>query len=64
MYFDKCILCLRDLDETSSPEHIIPEYLGGRLKEVILCLTCNNGIGAKLYAEIKFDAHIRRAVFY
>lgn len=61
--FDKCILCGSDIRQVNDPEHVIPEYLDGRLKAVILCKKCNHGIGAKLYSEIKKDTYIRRAGF-
>jgi len=59
MIFEKCILCNVDLNDQTKQEHIIPDYLGGRLKEVLLCNKCNNGIGAKLYSYFKFDTYIR-----
>lgn len=63
MKFDKCILCLKPLDDSTPPEHVIPDSLGGRLKHQFLCAECNHGIGAKLYSTIKFDNFIRQAVW-
>lgn len=61
--FEKCILCGSQLDKNIPPEHIIPEYLGGRLKLLFLCKSCNHGIGARLYSKLKFDVLIRKASY-
>lgn len=63
MKFDKCILCLKALDNSTPPEHVIPDFLGGRLKHQLLCTECNHGIGSKLYSSIKFDHWVRKAVW-
>ncbi len=55
---DRCILCL-----TSAPltyEHIIPEFLGGRLQVRFLC-GCNSKIGSR-EAALKSDPSIRLAI--
>jgi len=61
--FDKCILCEAPLNISTPPEHVIPHYLGGRLKEVMLCDDCNHNISAKLYSQIKFDYYVRSASY-
>lgn len=61
--FEKCILCGSKLEANVPPEHIIPDYLGGRLKEIILCNNCNHGISARLYSQLKFDYYIRHAAY-
>ncbi len=63
MDFDKCILCLKTLDSSTPPEHVIPYSLGGRLQSLLLCDKCNHEVGAKLYASIKFDSWVRKAVW-
>lgn len=63
MKFENCIICFKPINKQTPPEHVLPHYLGGRLKGILLCKECNNGIGAKLYSQIKFDAHIRRATY-
>lgn len=43
----KCYLCDTDLNEkNSSDEHIIPNALGGKWTEKILCKECNNKVGS------------------
>ncbi len=64
MIFEKCVLCNLGLNDQTKQEHIIPAYLGGRLKEMLLCNKCNNGIGAKLYSYFKFDTYIRSSGIY
>lgn len=61
LFFPKCILCSKELNEKIPPEHIIPESLGGRLKVICLCGECNHGVGAKLYSQFKFDFLIRKS---
>lgn len=61
LFFPECILCGDKLSLTTPPEHIIPNYLGGRMKAIILCDKCNHGIGASLYSQFKFDHHIRQS---
>ncbi len=63
MDFDKCILCLKVLDSSTPPEHVIPHSLGGKLQSKLLCGKCNHDVGAKLYASIKFDSWVRKAVW-
>jgi|GEM_PF-1874770 len=63
MKFDKCILCLKALDDSTPPEHVIPDFLGGRLNHQLLCAECNHGIGSKLYSSIKFDSWVRQAAW-
>ena len=64
MIFEKCILCNQPFNKQTGQEHIIPDYLGGRLKEIILCNGCNKGIGAKLYSYFKYDTYIRHSGNY
>lgn len=61
LFFPKCILCGNSLSLTTPTEHIIPDYLGGRIKAIILCDKCNHGIGASLYSQFKFDHFIRKS---
>lgn len=61
--FEKCILCGSKLNANIPPEHLIPEYLGGRLKLIFICKKCNHGISARLYSELKFDSLIRKASY-
>lgn len=55
-----CILCLNE--PADSPEHIIPQAIGGRLSAFILCTKCNNTLGSKLVNDIKKDPSIRFAL--
>lgn len=58
--FEKCILCMeRPID---SWEHIIPDFLGGRLKAWILCKKCNNDTGRNLIKTLKNDSSIHIAI--
>jgi|APHig6443717817_1056837.scaffolds.fasta_scaffold35403_2 hypothetical protein len=61
LFFPECILCGDKLSRTTPPEHIIPDYLGGRIKAIILCDKCNHGVGASLYSQFKFDHFIRQS---
>lgn len=61
--FEKCIICNSNIDIKTSPEHVIPDYLGGRLKLTLLCNLCNSGVGARLYSKLKFDFFIRKASY-
>lgn len=48
-----CIYCGALLDDTTSPEHIIPNALGGRLKpRTIVCSEDNNRLGNELDREL------------
>lgn len=40
----KCIFCLQEKDLTS--EHVIPEFLGGKLKIQAVCKDCNSRMGS------------------
>jgi hypothetical protein len=44
LFFPECILCGDKLSLATPPEHIIPDYLGGRIKAIILCDKCNHGV--------------------
>ncbi len=51
--FDKCIICLNtpnNLNENSklTVEHIVPEFLGGKLTLKNVCKACNERFGAKV----------------
>ncbi|WP_038342334.1 HNH endonuclease [Acinetobacter sp. A47] len=51
--FDKCIICLNipnNLDENSelTEEHIVPEFLGGKLILKNVCKACNSRLGVKV----------------
>lgn len=61
LFFPECILCGDKLSLTTPSEHIIPDYLGGRIKAIILCDKCNHGVGASLYSQFKFDHFIRQS---
>jgi len=54
-----CILC--HAKSPDSWEHVIPEYLGGRLQVPLLCTPCNSTIGSKLVGQLKRDPGIRIA---
>ncbi|RJQ38644.1 hypothetical protein C4559_00875 [Candidatus Microgenomates bacterium] len=60
--FKNCIICKSKLNLNIPPEHIIPKYLGGRLRMTILCKICNHKISARLYSQLKFDAILRKSV--
>jgi hypothetical protein len=55
-----CILC--NSRTPGYPEHVIPDFLGGRLVAPILCNVCNHGRGAELAATAKKDPSVRLAV--
>jgi len=55
--FQKCILCLEN--SADSWEHIIPQFIGGKLQAKILCTACNNQIGSSLISTMKDDPSIR-----
>ena len=63
MEFEKCILCLKKLDVSTPLEHVIPDFLGGKLKSKLLCADCNHGIGSRLYSSIKYDSWVRQAAW-
>lgn len=51
--FDKCIICLQppnELDEYSklTEEHIVSEFIGGKLKVTNVCKYCNDRMGSEL----------------
>lgn len=54
-----CILCDRVLDESSdSPEHIIPDCIGGRkIVWGFICRACNHGTGSTWDAEVARQTH-------
>ena len=57
---DRCILCLERPPD--SWEHIIPEFIGGRIKARLTCKKCNSDFGRKLVAPLKSDMAIRHAL--
>lgn len=57
----RCILCLGT--DSPSREHVIPEWLGGRLAvDGLLCRECNSRLGHRVEAEARSDPGIRLAV--
>lgn len=55
-----CILCLTD-KLALTKEHIFPESAGGRIKESILCETCNSKVGIYIDAPFLDLKHIQLA---
>lgn len=54
-----CVLCLGA--GALSPEHVIPESIGGKLVVPFYCTACNNGIGAKIEQTVCKDPSILAA---
>ncbi|OTG98941.1 HNH endonuclease [Acinetobacter sp. ANC 4973] len=54
--FSKCVICTHKfMDEDPNPcsdEHIIPEFLGGKLKVKFLCKICNNNLGGGVESRL------------
>jgi|LQYC01.1.fsa_nt_gi hypothetical protein len=47
---DRCFACIHPKELTS--EHIIPQSIGGRLKDYLYCKDCNDRFGREIDAEI------------
>jgi hypothetical protein len=58
--FEACAICRRR--PADSWEHVIPEWLGGRLQCNFLCAPCNASLGSRLIAQLKDDPQIRIAL--
>jgi hypothetical protein len=58
--FDRCIICLNQ--PCGGWEHVLPEFIGGRLQGRLLCSACNNNLGSSLVSKLKFDPSIRLAM--
>jgi len=58
--FEKCIICLSQ--PCGDWEHILPDYIGGRLQGRMLCNSCNHTFGQTLVSNLKYDASIRLAM--
>jgi hypothetical protein len=58
--FDACAICRRR--PADSWEHVIPEWLGGRLQCNFLCAPCNASLGSRLIAQLKDAPQIRIAL--
>lgn len=56
-----CILCKNQIPKSDPKEHLIPQSLGGKLQYQLLCRSCNNNLGARLYSCYKFDGMVRYA---
>lgn len=49
----RCIFCFEELNETTKPEHILPNSLGGRAKTTTaICSICNNLFGSTIDVEL------------
>ncbi|MCK5655746.1 MAG: hypothetical protein KAI03_05610 [Candidatus Aureabacteria bacterium] len=55
--FNKCIICKKEGENTY--EHIIPDFIGGKLESDILCSNCNKTLGSFLVSNLKNDPDIR-----
>lgn len=58
--FEQCIICLEN--PCGDWEHVIPEFIGGRLKGRMLCDSCNHAFGSLLVSKLKTDPSIRLAI--
>jgi hypothetical protein len=62
MNLNRCIACKQILTESNITwEHIIPDFLGGKLQANFLCNRCNNNFGSKIIHTIKNDPAVRFA---
>jgi len=60
--FPLCILCKGN--PPGDPEHIIPEFIGGKLRARILCNQCNHYLGSSLISKLPQDSSFWLAVQY
>lgn len=60
---ERCIICLNKKNKLTR-EHVLPKFLGGRIKARILCKGCNNKFGNKLISRIKFLNGVPNCILY
>lgn len=58
--FKRCIICLNQ--PCGGWEHVLPDFIGGRLQGRMLCNSCNHNFGAVLVSTLKNDPAFRLAI--
>src|SRR5574341_972257 len=58
--FERCIIYLNQ--PCGDWEHVLPNFIGGRLQGRMLCSACNRNFGSSLVSKLKFDPSFRLAM--
>jgi len=56
-----CIFCRSKFDE-APPEHVIPEYIGGKETIYCVCKSCNHGVLAKIDGRIRDNIQLSMSI--
>ena len=60
-----CIFCFVELEDTTKPEHVLPNALGGRLTtRSAICSSCNNVFGGTFDNELASQVTTLRNMFH